>query len=69
MTESKGDEDDRGDFGDQCNARNYLMFLVSAQNANRAGPLATMTVEDVKKSERLPESRVIHVADHKTVTA
>lgn len=56
-----------GSLEECIDARNYLIFLVSAQNANRAGPLANMTVDDVRKSERQPEARVIHVAAHKTV--
>ena len=49
--------------------RNYIMFLVSLQNANRAGLLTNMAVSDLKDCEKLTDKRVIHIASHKTVTA
>lgn len=51
-------------------SRNYVMFLISTQNANRAGLLSNMTIGDVRDNQRIERAkRVIHIASHKTVTS
>ena len=53
---------------DAIDTRNYLMFMVSAQNANRAGLIENITVTDLRDNEKLDGKRAIHIASHKTVT-
>lgn len=56
-----------GDQDEAIDMRNYIMFSITQQNANRPGPLANLTLEDLGKSEQLESGRVIHMANHKTV--
>lgn len=41
--------------------------MVSCENANRAGVLANITLQDLSASAKMPGKRAIHIADHKTV--
>ena len=49
--------------------RNYLLFKITLENANRSGVMCEMTIQDVKESEKYEDKRVVHIAEHKTSTS